>query len=69
MAPEPFHVDSYQQMVIHLNPDGSECRVRKPDTVCPCGAYRVRWMPVRELVKHWTMQEWMRGEDVSHEPS
>jgi hypothetical protein len=67
MATEPFQIDSCQQMVMHERDDGSECVVWKPNTVCPCGAYQVRWLPVHEPVKHWTMEEWMRGEDVSPE--
>jgi hypothetical protein len=64
----PFHLNSCQQMVIHDRPDGSECCVKKPQTLCPCGEYQVTWLHIPEPKHHWTMQEWIRGEDVSPEP-
>jgi hypothetical protein len=67
MASEPFRMDSYEQMAIHLLADGSECVVCKPHMTCPCGEYQVHWLPVREPVKPMTMDAWMRGEDVNPE--
>jgi hypothetical protein len=64
MATEPFQIDSYQQMVIHLKDDDSKCQVRKPEMICPCGAYQVRWLPVREPGPRMTMEAWLRGEDI-----
>jgi hypothetical protein len=68
MAGEPFRIDSSQQMVMHARADGSECVVWKPDTVCPCGEYQVRWLPVRAPVPYWTMQAWICGDDVAAAP-
>jgi hypothetical protein len=61
-------LDSVQQEVIHLRPDGSECRVRKPHTVCPCGAYHIRWVPVRAPSPLHTWETWREEGEPSGTP-
>ena len=65
MAGETVHIESYTQMIIHLKDDGSECRVRKPETVCPCGTYHVIWLPVREPVPTQDHRTFIEGRDIA----